>query len=153
MPALYAYRKVTDAITTHTLRAPFDGSKQTSQELCTLADGRTVVVLLGDYTLPANQPAAIAASIQPLPTPLPDDLRDEIIAASPAMQLIARRLQEHIRAKYSADDELYFSRINLGQLSGMYTMTTKEIALTQAFAARAEEARALAKIERAKLGI
>jgi hypothetical protein len=35
----------------------------------------------------------------------------------------------------------------------MYTMTAKEIALTQAFAARAEEARALAKAARAVLGL
>ncbi len=153
MPSLYTYIKSTDALTTHTLRAPFDGSKQTSQELCTLPDGRTVVVLLGDYTLPTEQPAAIRASITPIASPVPAALRAQIIDASPAMQLIAKRLVDHIRVKYSADDEAYFNRIGVGQLLGMYTMSDNEKALIRDYAARAEEARQMAKAERAKLGL
>lgn len=110
-------------------------------------------MLLGDYALPADQPDQIKASITRIASPVPDDLRDQIIAASPAMRLIAKRLQEHIRAVYSADDEAYLNRINIGQLAGMYTMSAKEIALTRAFAARAEEARAIARAARAVLGL
>lgn len=153
MPTLYAYRKVTDAVTTHTLRTPFDGINSTSQELCTLDDGRTVTVLLGDYSLPSGQHSAIAASIERIPSPVPADLRAKIIESSPAMQLIARRLVEHIRAKYTSDDEAYFHRIATGHLLGIYTMTTAEQALIQAYAARAEEARTIAKASRAELGL
>jgi len=153
MPTLYAYRKVTDAITTHILQAPFDAFKKTSQELCLLPDGRTVIALLNDYTLPADQPEAVKASIEHLQPPLSDDLKAQIIKDSPAFQLIASQLQDHIRAVYSQDDEAYLNRINIAQLAGKYSMTAKEIAMTEAFAARVEEARAKAKAARAELGL
>ena len=63
MPSLYAYRKVIDTVTTHMLRLP-DAAQgdQSGQELATLADGRTVVVIFDGYLLPSDQPAAIASS-------------------------------------------------------------------------------------------
>ena len=67
MPSLIAYRKHIDAIYTHELRLPEGTDGQPAgQELCTLADGRTVVVLFDGYTLPAEQHATIASTIEVL---------------------------------------------------------------------------------------
>ncbi len=155
MPTLFAYQKVTDAITTHTLRLPEEKniSEPAGQELATLADGRTIVCLFDGHELPTDQPAAIQGSIEPLPSPLPDAMREEIRAASPHIQLINSRLIERIRAKYSPDDEAYFSRITIGTLLRTYTMTAGEQAAVAAYQATAEDARAWAKGERAKLGL
>jgi hypothetical protein len=155
MPSLITYRKATDSITTHTLRLPQPEKQgeQAGQELCTLSDGRTVVALFDGYTLPADQPAAIRASIEVLPEPLPDDLRAEIRQASPHMRLIATRLIERIRAKYTQDDERFLTRIACGQALGTRTMTPDEQAMIADYQATAESARAWARAEREKLGV
>ena len=109
MTSLIAYRKSIDTIHTHELRLPIEAGQPAGQELATLADGRTVVVLFAD--LPAGQPAEIAASIETLPSPLPQALHDEIKAASPACRLIATQVVDKIRARYSADDEIKLLRL------------------------------------------
>ena len=86
------------------------GQRQ-GQEIATLADGRTVVSLPDGATLPADQPAQIAASIQTLPSPLPTELRDEIRAASPQVAYINQRVVQRIRERYSVDDEIKLLRI------------------------------------------
>lgn len=86
------------------------GQRQ-GQEIATLADGRTVVSLPDGATLPADQPAQIAASIQTLPSPLPAELRDEIRAASPQVAYINQRVVQRIRERYSVDDEIKLLRI------------------------------------------
>lgn len=62
-------------------------------------------------TLPTQQPAQIVASIETLPNPLPNSLRDEIRAASPQVAYIQQRVVERIRARYSVDDEIKLLRI------------------------------------------
>ena len=99
MPSLIAYRKHIDAIYTHELRLPQGTDGQPAgQELCTLADGRTVVVLFDGYTLPAEQHATIASTIEVLT--LTDALRAEIKAASPHVRLINQRVREAIASRY-----------------------------------------------------
>jgi hypothetical protein len=138
---LIAYRKVIDSVTTHTLRMPeAPQGEQSGQELATLADGRTVVVLFGAHTLPDNQPAAIAASIEVLASPLPADLRDAICEASPHVRLIGQRVVEQIRARYSMDDEIKLLRI----------APSEE---TSAWNAYTEDCRAWGRAEKAKLGL
>lgn len=154
MPTLYAYRKASDDVTTHTLRLPQpEPGQQAGQELATLADGRTVVTLFDGYTLPADQPEQIKASIETLPSPLPDVLKAEIREASPHARLIAQRLVERIQAKYTRDDETYFTRIACGQALGTYEMSASEVQKIAEYQATAEAARAWAKAERTKLGI
>ena len=143
MPSLIAYRKVIDAITTHTLALPGPtepGQGNAAQEIATLADGRTVVVLFGAATLPAAQPAAIRASIETLPTPLPPELRAEICAASPHVRLINRRVQEAIAARYSMADEIQLLRLGPGADFAAYN-------------AYAEACRAAGRGERAQLAL
>jgi len=123
------------------------------QELCHLPDGRTVAVIFDGHTLPANQPAAIAASIELLPSPLPPELRAQILEASPHCRLIAKRLIERIRAKYTQDDEQFLTRIAVGKALGTYTMPPHEAKMVIDYQQTAEAARAWAKAERAKLGL
>jgi hypothetical protein len=123
------------------------------QEIATLEDGRTIVVLPDGAKLPTDQPAKIKDSIETLPTPLPDALKEQIREASPHVRLINARMQDRIRARYSQEDELKFSRIGTGQALGMYKMSDGEKAALVTFGAYLEEQRQWAKGERAKLGV
>lgn len=151
---MIAYRKSINAVTTHTLRLPEAAQgAQTGQELATLPDGRTVVALFGAATLPLEQSAAIAASIEVLPAVLPDLLREQIKAASPHVALISQRMIEQIRASYTQDDENYFSRIGVGAAMGMYTPTSDELQAMTVFGEFVEAVRQWGRGERAKLGL
>jgi hypothetical protein len=154
MTSLIAYRKHIDAIHTREITLPIgDGQDRAGQELCTLPDGRTVVVLFDGHELPKDQHETIQASIEALPTPLPDDLKAAIREACPHVRLINTRMQDLIRARYSAEDEMKFSRIGTGQALGMYKMSDAEKAAMVAFGTYLEEQRQWAKGERAKLGV
>lgn len=136
---MIAYRRVVDSITTHSLRLPDAAQgQQAGQELCTLADGRTVVALFDGHTLPTDQPAAIAASIETLT--LTDTLRSEIKAVSPQVRLINQRVQMAIADRYSMADEIKLIR-------------TSPSAEAVAYNAYAEECRAWGRAEKAKLGL
>lgn len=136
---MIAYRRVVDSITTHSLRLPDAAQgQQAGQELCTLADGRTVVALFDGHTLPADQPAAIAASIETLT--LTDTLRSEIKAVSPQVRVINQRVQMAIADRYSMADEIKLIR-------------TSPSAEAVAYNAYAEECRAWGRAEKAKLGL
>lgn len=155
MPTLIAYRKVVDAITTHMLRAPAGATGASDQplfELAALPDGRTVVVLADGYELP-EQPAVIAPSVEVLPRPLPDELRETIKANSPRVRLIGTQMIEQIRSLYSVDDEMYFARLGVGAATGLYTPSPKELGELQSFGAFVEGIRDWGRGERAKLGL
>ena len=139
MTSLIAYRKHIDATYTRDLRLPdAPQGQQAGQELCTLADGRTVVALFDGFTLPAQQHAEIAASIEPLD--LTDALREEISRLSPHIRLINQRVQAAIADRYSITDEIKLIR----------TAPSPEM---EAYNAYAEECRAWGRAERAKLGL
>ena len=103
-------------------------------------DGRTVVALFSGHELPGNQPAAILGSIEVLPSPLPDDLREAIKLASPQVRLINERIAEAIGQRYTLADEIKLLR----------TAPSPEM---EAYNAYAEECRAGGRAEKAKLGL
>ncbi len=139
MTSLIAYRKHIDATYTRELRLPEAPQGQPAgQELCTLADGRTVVALFDGHALPAEQHADISASIEPLT--LTDTLRSEIKATSPHVRLINQRVQDAIAQRYSLADEIKLLR----------TAPSDEML---AYNAYAEECRAWGRAEKAKLGL
>ncbi len=145
MATIYAYTKFITREVTRTLNVP-DGST----ELCIL-DGVTYVSLPTGAVLPTTQPAEIKASITtPNITPA---LNDQIREASPHTQLIAQRVIDQIRAKYSANDELYLARIGIGVSSGLYVPTASELQELKDFGALAESARQWGRDQRALLGI
>lgn len=155
MTSLIAYRKITDAITTHTLRLPqpLQPGDFVGHELATLPDGRTVVVVGPGYSICEDQPSEITGSIEQLSNPLPAALRDEIRKASPHVRLIGERMQAKIRESYSAEDEMKFSRIGTGHALGFYVATEAELAAVQKFGIFVQQARTWAGAERAGLGL
>lgn len=154
MTTLIAYTRVIDSVTTHTLRLPDAGQgQQAAQELCTLPDGRTVVAVFDGFTLPAGQPAAIAASIETLPTPLDPAIKEQIKAASPMVALIAKNMVDTIRATYSIDDEMYYARIGVGAATGLYSPSADEMQELTVFGEFVEGVRQWGRAERAKLGL
>jgi len=144
------YKKVQDEYTTHTLLEPdYKDSDGRCTELCTIDDFTYVNVPAG-VTLPA-QPTIIQASVTQVV--LTDELKEQIKKLSPHVQLSYSRLQERIRARYSADDETYFTRISIGALAGTYTMAADEPGLIAAYQAWVEESREIARIERSNVGL
>ena len=138
------YQKVTDETTTYRLATP-EGATELAE-----IDGITYVSLPDGAALP-EQPEQIAASVSAVA--LTEPLREAIRAASPHCQLISERVIERIRDRYTYDDELYFSRITIGQQMGLYQMTAAEVAEVQEFGAFVEAARQWGRDERAKLGL
>ena len=154
MTSIVAYRKATDAWTTYTLATPDTqidaaGEERYCTELCTL-DGVTYVAVPDGITLP-SQPAQIAGTVTPVT--LTPELRDRIKSASTHCQFIDARMQDKIRARYSAEDEMYFARIGAGVALGKYTFEPGEEAALTEYGAHVETVRQWGRTERAKLGL
>lgn len=142
------YQKKIDQYTTHTLREPDykDGDPRCT-ELCTIGND-TYVHVPDDLVLP-EQPGVLnmeAVSLAP-------ELREEIKAASPHVQLSYQRLNERIRARYSIDDEMYLARIAVGAQMGTYQLQPDEPALLAEYQQFVEAQRELARQERAGWGL
>lgn len=108
-----------------------------STELATIEDVTYVHVPDG-ADLPAEQPAEIAASIQPVT--LTADLRRAIEDASPHVALIRARVAEKIAEQYSIGDEIKLLR----------TAPSAEFELYNAFV---EDCRAWGRAQKAQLGL
>ena len=145
---IYTYTKVSTPYTTIQMALPYEmDSENQCTELCTL-EGVTYVSVPDSVTLP-DQPAELTiteATITP-------ELRDQIKAASPHMALIAKRMEQRIRERYSLSDEQFFSRIGVGAALGAYTFAPGEQDELLAFGAYVEAARQWGRDERAKLGL
>ncbi len=153
MPSILRYRIVSDALTTYRLRVTdvpeLDGPRCT--ELCTLDDGYTYVTVPDEVILPTEQPASVTETLETVT--LTPELREQIKKASSHAQLIAQRVIERIRSKYSPDDELFFARITVGQQMGLYQISPGEIAEVEAFKDWVESAREWGRAQRAALGL
>lgn len=114
-------------------------------ELCDL-DGLTY--LAGPDELP-EQPEQI--NIEPVT--LTAELRERIKAASPHCQLIQQRMEERIRARFSAEHEIYLTRIGVGQALGSYQMSAGEVQELTDYQAFVEEVRAWGREQRAGFGL
>ena len=111
MTKLFSFKKVSklnEPLITLNYGLPNQGHYY--EELCTLADGRTIAVTFVDDALSLEQPEEIKASIEYLPDPLPDELRKEICAASYVINYIDKCTQEKIAARYSMADEIKLLR-------------------------------------------
>lgn len=151
MPAfIYSYQKVSTPYTV--IQAVLPDSDWVNDELhctelCTLG-GITYLSVPDGVTLP-EQPTEIELK----PVTLSPELREQIKAASPHAQLISGRMIQKIRAQYSVDDEMFFSRIGVGAATGMYAPTAGEMADMQAFGQFVESVRQWGRTERANLGL
>jgi len=129
---IYQYQQVTDQYTTHRINAP-----EGSTELATV-EGVTYVHVPDGVDLPAEQPAEIAASIQPVTVDAV--LREKISTASPHVQLIRSRVAAKIAEQYSIGDEIKLLR----------TAPSAEFELYNAYV---EDCRARGRAQRAALGL
>lgn len=152
MPSIVSYRKYIDSQITRELRLPHDPQslQPIGTELATI-DGITYLSLPDGATLPADQPAEIAASIAAVT--LDPVLREQIKAESPHCKLISQRMVEQIRNIYSIDDEMYFARIGVGAAIGLYTPGTDEMQAMTVFGEFVESIRQWGRDQRAKLGL
>ena len=152
MPKIISYQKTSDAYTTYELRMP-DVQAAEGEIYCTelgTIDGLTYVSVPDGVTLPAQLPQ-VAATLQTVT--LTPELRAQLKAISPHCDLIAERMVQKIRARFSIDDEMFFARIGVGAAAGMYTPTPDELAEMQAFGVFVEGVRQWGRAERAKLGL
>lgn len=142
------YRKITDNYTTHALVEPdYKDGETRCTELCTIGND-TYVHVPDDLVLP-EQPDVLdmeAVSLTP-------ELREEIKAASPHVQLSYKRLNDRIRAKYNIDDELYLARIAVGVQMGTYELQPDEPALLAEYQQYVEAQREIARQERVDWGL
>lgn len=138
---IYAYTKHQDEYTTYLLNMP-----EGSTELATI-EGVTYVHCADP--LPEDQPEQITVTT---PT-LTAELIEQIKAASPHVKLIASRMIDKIREKYSVDDELFFARIAGGAGLGRYDITAGEQAELDAYQAHVEAVRTWGRDQRAALGL
>lgn len=143
MAKIYRYQKASDEYTS------YGPQGEGITELCTLPDGYTYCSVPDDGKLADEQPDQI--QIEELT--LTDELKELIKATSPHCQLIYTRMQEKIRAKYCSEDEMYLTRISVGQLSGMYQMQPGEPELIVEYQVFIEGVRQWGKSERAKYGL
>lgn len=143
MPKIYRYRKTSDDYTT------WQPLGEGLIELCTLPDGFTYVSVPDDGKLADEQPEQVQLE-EIVPA---GELREQIKAASPHCLLIEQRKVDKIRAKYSAEDEMYFARISVGALTGVYAMLSHEPALINQYQADIEAIRQWGWEEKAKLGL
>ncbi|MEO0003322.1 MAG: hypothetical protein RLZZ22_1014 [Pseudomonadota bacterium] len=148
---LIRYKKYQDPYTTYQLQPP-DSQGLDDQthctELATLPDGYTYVALPAAVTLPA-QPKQITVE----PVTLTPELRTQLKAASVHCELIAQRMEDQIRARYSLSDEQYFARIASGAALGIYTFEPGEQEALIAFGQHIEACRQWGRAERARLGL
>lgn len=110
----------------------------------------TYVAVPEGVTLP-EQPAQIADTLQEVA--LTPELREQIKTASPHCAFIAERMQAQIRARYSAEDEMYFARIGAGAALGVYQFEAGEKERLLDYGAHVEAVRQWGRSERAKLGL
>lgn len=143
---IYKYKKIiTDGPNGTTLYANLPESG--ALELCEI-DGNTYVFVSDDSKLPEQHKEITLESVT-----LTDELRSEVKKSSRACQLIDMRMQEMIRAKYTAEDEMYFARIGTGKALGVYEFQAGEEAALLDYGNFVESVRQWGRDERAKIGL
>ena len=147
MPAqIYRYTKVVvpgpDGYTIYA-RLPEHG-----MELCELDGVTYVTVPDGADPLPEQH-----AEITLEPVIVDASLRDRLLSESRACQLISQAIIDRIREKYPTDEELYFARIGIGSLTGLYQPSESEMQELASYGAYVESVREWGRQKRAELGL
>ena len=116
-------------------------------ELCEIK-GYTYFHIPDGVALPEQHPDIVLENVV-----LTDNLRSEIKKSSRACQLIDMRMQAMIRAKYTAEDEMYFARIGTGKALGVYEFQSGEESALLDYGNFVESVRQWGRDERAKIGL
>ena len=147
MPAqIYRYTKVVvPGPNGHILYAKLP---EGGMELCEL-DGVTYVTVPEDAGPMPEQHQQITLE----PVIVDADLRDRLLSESRAGQLISQAIVDNIRAKYPIDEELYFARIGISSLTGLYQPSESEMRELASYSAYVESVREWGRQQRAELGL
>lgn len=113
-----------------------------------MIDGETYVSLPADSVLPGQLP-----EINCQPVTITDALKEQLKAVNPHCKLVAQQIREKIREKYDAEDEMYFARISVGSVMGIYTYLPGEQQAVFEYGAYVESVREWARLERSKIGL
>lgn len=117
-------------------------------ELCVL-DGVTYITVPEDAgEMPEQHP-----EITLEPVIVDAGLRDRLLSESRACQLISQAIVDNIRARYPIDEELYFARIGIGSLTGLYQPSESEMQELASYGAYVESVREWGRQQRAALGL
>lgn len=146
----YKYTKIVEEGpfgTTKAIVLPEVDGQRIGNELGTL-DEVTYVSLPDDAVLPEQLP-----EINCQPVIMTDDVKEQLKAVSPYCKLITQQIRSKIREKYDAEDEMYFARISVGSIMGIYTYLPGEADAVVAYGQYIETVREWAKTERAKVGL
>ncbi len=152
MGSIFSYQKHIDSQVTRELRLPVDGGgNPVGVELATIG-ALTYVTLPAGTTLPAGQPAEIAASIQPVV--LDAALRASIKAASTHCELIKMcRKQRILDNGYTPEDQLAFLHMAAGAAAGLVVLSAGQTAALGAYAVVCQEADTWASAQYTALGL
>lgn len=143
---IYKYKKITtEGPNGTTLYANLPESD--ALELCEI-DGYTYLYIPDNIVPPEQHPDIVLENVA-----LTDNLRSEIKKSSRACQLIDMRMQEMIRERYTAEDEMYFARIGTGKALGVYEFQAGEEAALLDYGNFVESVRQWGRDERAKIGL
>ena len=146
----YKYTKIVEEGpfgTTKAIVLPEIDGQRIGNELGAI-DGETYVSLPTDSVLPEQLP-----EINCQPVTMTEELKSALKAINPHCKLVDQQIREKIREKYDAEDEMYLSRISVGNLMGIYTYLPGEQQAVFEYGAYVESVREWAREERAKVGL
>ena len=146
----YKYTKIVEEGpfgTTKAIVLPEIDGQRIGNELGVI-DGETYVSLPADSVLPEQLP-----EINCQPVTMTEELKSALKAINPHCKLVDQQIREKIREKYDAEDEMYLTRISVGNLMGIYTYLPGEQQAVFEYGAYVESVREWARLERSKIGL
>jgi len=146
----YKYTKIVEPGpfgTTKSIVLPEIDGQRVGNELGVL-DGETYVSLPNDAVLPEQ-----LSEINCQAVTMTDELKSALKAINPHCKLVDQQIRTKIRERYDAEDEMYFARISIGVVMGVYQFLPGEQEAVLAYGAYVEEVREWARLERAKVGL
>ena len=133
--------------TTITAVLPEVDGQRIGNELGTI-DGVTYISLPDEAVLP-EQPTEIGLQ----PVVMTDALKEQLKLINPWCKLVDQQIRSKIRERYDSEDEMYLTRISVGNLMGIYTYLPGEQQAVLDYGAFVEGARQWGRDERAKVGL
>lgn len=122
MPKIYKYHKIIDTYVTHTLTEPDYSLLETEDRITELCDinGETYVSVPDTITLPEQEHVTVDEVV------VTDEVKAEIVSASPLFANINGRVVDKIRERYSVNDEIKMLRIGPSEETSEYNDFAEE---------------------------
>lgn len=146
----YKYTKIVEAGpfgTTKAIVLPEIDGQRIGNELGMVGD-ETYVSLPDDAVLPEQLP-----ELNCQPVTMTDELKAQLKSVNPHCKLVDQQIKDKIRERYDAEDEMYFARISIGVVMGVYQFLPGEQESVREYGAYVESVREWAREERNKIGL